>query len=59
MFYESANETVTIYCIFHAAHADYLVTNDPHLLTLNPYEGLLIISMAEYHQLLVAEGLMA
>ena len=38
------------------AAVDYLITNDRHLLDLNPYEGLRIISMAAYHQLLVNEG---
>jgi predicted nucleic acid-binding protein len=36
---------------------DYLVTNDRHLLDLNPYEGLQIISMTEYYGILVTEGL--
>lgn len=39
------------------ARADYLVTNDTHLLALNPYEGLRIVSMTEYLALLVNEGL--
>lgn len=39
-----------------AAGCDYLVTNDRHLLTLSPYEGLRIVSMTEYHHLLIAEG---
>ncbi len=39
------------------ARVDYLVTNDRHLLDLNPYEGLRIVSMTEYHDILVAEGL--
>lgn len=39
------------------AGADYLVTNDRHLLDLNPYEDLRIISMTEYYQLLVNDGL--
>ena len=38
------------------AGADYLVTNDRHLLDLNPYEGLRIVSMTDYHQLLISEG---
>src|SRR5262245_35925658 len=42
-----------------AAGADYLVTNDRHILALNPYEGLRIVPMAEYYQLLTAEGLLA
>ncbi len=42
-----------------AAGAHYLVTNDRHLLAMNPYEGLRIISMTDYRQLLVAEGLLA
>ena len=40
-----------------AANVDYLVTNDPHLLTLDPYEGMRIISMAAYYDFLIAEGL--
>jgi putative PIN family toxin of toxin-antitoxin system len=41
-----------------ASGADYLVTNDAHLLALHPYEGLQIVSMTEYLQLLRNEGLM-
>jgi predicted nucleic acid-binding protein len=41
-----------------AAGADYLVTNDRHLHDLNPYEGLRIVSMAKYHQILVNEGVL-
>ena len=37
--------------------ADYLVTNDRHLLALHPYEALRIISMADYQQCLVEHGL--
>ena len=39
-----------------SAGCDYLVTNDRHLLALNPYEGLRIVSMTEYRDLLVTEG---
>jgi len=39
-----------------AAGADYLVTNDAHLLALHPHEGLRIISMSDYYQLLENEG---
>ena len=39
------------------AGIDYLVTNDRHLLDLNPFEGLRIISMTEYYRILVSEGL--
>jgi putative PIN family toxin of toxin-antitoxin system len=38
------------------AGADLLVTNDRHLLAMNPCEGLRIISMTEYYDLLVNEG---
>ena len=38
------------------AGADLLVTNDAHLLALNPYQGLRIISMTEYFNLLLDEG---
>ena len=41
-----------------AAGADYLVSNDPHLLALHPYEGLRIVSMTDYCQLLINEGLL-
>ena len=41
-----------------AAGADYLVTNDTHLLALHPYEGLRIVSMTEYYRLLENEGLL-
>jgi putative PIN family toxin of toxin-antitoxin system len=39
------------------AGVDYLVTNDHHLLDLDPYEGLRIVSMTEYRRILVSEGL--
>src|SRR5437764_12000897 len=42
-----------------AAGADFLVTNDLHLLALHPYEGLRIISMADYYRLLENEGLLS
>lgn len=41
-----------------AAGVHYLVTDDGHLLALHPYEGLQIISMADYRRLLTAEGLL-
>jgi uncharacterized protein len=40
-----------------AAGADYLVTNDKHLLALNAYESLRIISMTDYFDLLKNEKL--
>lgn len=39
-----------------AAGADFLISNDNHLLALNPYESLRIISMTQYVQLLQARG---
>ncbi len=39
------------------AGADYLVTNDQHLLELDPYEGLRIVSMSTYYELLKNGGL--
>ncbi|MDB5172098.1 MAG: hypothetical protein JWN51_871 [Phycisphaerales bacterium] len=39
------------------AGADYLVTNDRHLLLLDPYEGLRIVSMGAYENLLRDLGL--
>ena len=38
--------------------ADCLVTNDRHLLSLDPCEGLRIMSMTDYHELLRQEGLL-
>jgi len=38
--------------------ADYLVTNDRHLLSLDPIESLRIISMTNYYELLSQEGLL-
>ena len=38
--------------------ADYLVSNDRHLLAMDPFEGLRIISMDFYLQLLSNEGLL-
>jgi putative PIN family toxin of toxin-antitoxin system len=40
-----------------ACGADYLVTNDRHLLSLDPFESLRIISMRRYHALLEEQGL--
>ena len=41
-----------------AAGADYLVTNDRHLLEVDPYEGLRIISRTDFRQLLDNEGIL-
>lgn len=41
------------------AGADYLVTNDRHLLVLHPYEGIEIVTMAEYRRILENQGLFA
>jgi len=41
-----------------ACGADFLVTNDRHLLVLNPYEGLRIVSMVRYFNILEREGLL-
>jgi len=38
--------------------ADYLVSNDRHLLSLDPFEDLRIISMHQYHDLLRHQGLL-
>jgi len=40
------------------AGVDFLVTNDTHLLSMNPYESIRIISMTGYYELLVAQGLL-
>ena len=42
-----------------ASGSDYQVTNDRHLLAMHPYEGLQIVSMADYRRLLAAEGLLS
>lgn len=39
-----------------AAGADLLITNDQHLLALNPYQSLRILSMTDYYELLVDAG---
>lgn len=39
--------------------ADYLVTNDADLLSLNPYQGMRILSMEEYYRLLLDENLLS
>jgi predicted nucleic acid-binding protein len=41
-----------------ACGADYLVTNDQHLLELDPYEGLAIVSMDRYLQIIRERGLL-
>jgi predicted nucleic acid-binding protein len=41
------------------AGSDYLVSYDKHLLALDPYEGMRIISMDAYYRLLVHEGLLS
>jgi putative PIN family toxin of toxin-antitoxin system len=41
-----------------SASVDYLVTNDRHLLDLNPQQCVRIISMADYRELLIHEGLL-
>lgn len=41
------------------AGADFLVTNDVHLLSLSPYEGLRIVSMSDYYSLLQDRHLLA
>jgi putative PIN family toxin of toxin-antitoxin system len=38
--------------------ADYLVSNDKHLLTMDPFESLRIISMNTYRQILLQHGLL-
>ena len=38
--------------------ADYLVTNDRHLLELDPYEGIEIVSMDRYLGILEEQGLL-
>lgn len=38
------------------AGVDYLVTGDKHLLSLDPYEGLRIVSLSAYRQILIDQG---
>lgn len=42
-----------------AAGVDYLITNDRHLLGLDPYEGVRIVSMTDYREILVNAGLIS
>ena len=39
------------------AGVDYLVTRDSHLLSLDPYEKLRVVSLASYYQLLEENGM--
>ena len=48
-----------ILCAALAAGVHCLVSNDRDLLAMNPYEGLQILSMADYRQLLIVEGLLS
>lgn len=41
-----------------SASVDFLVTNDAHLLSLHPYEGLAIISLTKYQQMLEELGIL-
>jgi putative PIN family toxin of toxin-antitoxin system len=41
-----------------SASADYLVTNDQHLLALDPCEGLRIVKLADFIRILESEGLL-
>lgn len=41
------------------AGADYLVTDDRHLLAMHPYEGIRILSMRDFAALLRAEGILS
>jgi putative PIN family toxin of toxin-antitoxin system len=41
-----------------ASGVDVLVSNDRHLLALDPYQSLRIVSMSAYHQLLIDNGLL-
>ena len=54
---EDAKDTPVLQAALTCA-ADYLVTNDRHLLALDPFRGLRIISMDSYFQLLRNEGLL-
>jgi putative PIN family toxin of toxin-antitoxin system len=38
--------------------ADYLITNDAHLLELDPYESLRIVSMSQYLEMLKERGVL-
>jgi putative PIN family toxin of toxin-antitoxin system len=40
------------------ASVDYLVSNDSHLLGLDPYEGMRIVAMSAYYDLLAHAGLL-
>lgn len=41
-----------------AANADYLVSRDSDLLSLDPYEGIRIVSLAEFHRILELSSLL-
>jgi putative PIN family toxin of toxin-antitoxin system len=54
---EDAKDTPVLRAALTCA-ADYLVSNDHHLLALDPYHGLRIVSMDSYFQILRNEGLL-
>lgn len=39
-----------------SAGVDYLFSNDRHLLALDPYEGVRIVSMSDFREVLLANG---
>jgi len=53
---DDVKDTPILQAAIHAG-ADYLVTNDRHLLELDPYQGMRVISMADYRSILIGEGL--
>jgi len=55
---EDPEDSPILRAALHAG-ADFLVTNDHHLLALDPYEGLRIVSMSGYHDFLRNEGLIS
>jgi putative PIN family toxin of toxin-antitoxin system len=52
---DDPNDSPILKCAM-AAGVDYLITNDRHLLSLHPYEGLQIIPINVYEQLLREQG---
>lgn len=41
-----------------SASVDYLISNDTHLLAMDPYEGVRILSMSAYYELLLQNDLL-
>jgi len=54
---DDPNDNPILKCAL-VAGVDYLVTNDRHLLSLHPYEGIRIVTISSYEQILREQGIL-